>query len=210
MTNEEVVSLALPNSKQTPARLMAWCEALRAIDAAGVEGDVVECGVYRGASIVCSRLVAPTRTCWLYDTFAGMTAPSPQDGQRANAKFGSKPKWLAASRSQVEETIRGAGPGAFVPDKLKFVEGDVLVTLQDESVEKPAKIAALRIDTDWYASTKACLRALYPKLVAGGVVILDDYNYWPGAKTAADTYFGDGFVDANFLRIDGAAVMMWR
>ena len=69
----------------------------------------------------------------------------------------------------------------------RFVEGDVAQTLHQSA---PETIALLRLDTDWYESTRLGLEVFYPRLSVGGVCILDDYGHWQGARKAVDEYFG--------------------
>jgi predicted O-methyltransferase YrrM len=71
---------------------------------------------------------------------------------------------------------------------VRFVEGDVVQSLKIES-NLPESISVLRLDTDWYESTRAELEVLYPRLSPGGVLIIDDYGHWGGAKKAVDEYF---------------------
>jgi predicted O-methyltransferase YrrM len=70
--------------------------------------------------------------------------------------------------------------------RFRIVEGDVLETLPAQA---PAMLSVLRLDTDWYVSTKHELEQLYPRLLPGGVLIVDDYGYWRGARKATDDYF---------------------
>ncbi len=141
-----------------------------------------------------TRLGRTDRRLWLYDTFAGMTAPTELDveadtGKTAEQMMASTELgdgnnvWAHATRGDVEANLATTG---YPAENLVFVEGDVAVTLQ-ESV--PESIALLRLDTDWYESTRLGLEVLYPRLVVGGVCILDDYGHWKGARTAVDDYF---------------------
>src|SRR5260370_29532726 len=83
--------------------------------------------------------------------------------------------------------------------RVGLVQGDVLATIP---AEIPASVAGLRLDPDWYQSTRHELEQLYPRLSPGGVLIVDDYGYWRGARKATDEYFQT--VDARpfFSRID--------
>ncbi len=73
-------------------------------------------------------------------------------------------------------------------DELEFIQGDVFDTLR--CIEKlPDEISVLRLDTDWYESTKFELETLYPRLSQRGVLIIDDYGYWEGARKAVDEFF---------------------
>jgi O-methyltransferase len=164
-----------------------------------VSGDLVECGVWRGGSVMlmASTLLArgcTDRTIWIYDTFAGMPAPGDEDvqemsGRRAAEILGERvrsnedPFWGVACRARLEANLQRTG---YPVDRFRVVEGDVLATLPAAA---PAQVAILRLDTDWYRSTRHELEHLYPRLSPGGVLIVDDYGYWRGARKATDEYF---------------------
>lgn len=183
-----VIDRASKYSKASTERLQTMHDALISLDARGIAGDVVECGVWRGGHIILARLVSPQRRCWLYDTFTGMTEPGPYDRKRS----GNKPppekaknkKWTMASLEEVMENMRCEG----VLDKnlMQFVVGDVIETLNGPDL--PDTIALLRLDTDWYESTKKELEVLWPRLVLGGILIIDDYGHWMGVRKAVDEY----------------------
>jgi hypothetical protein len=147
---------------------------------------------------------APDRRIWLYDTFAGMTEPGSNDynarGTAADQlRTGDRdsPVLALAGRSEVEQNIRSTG---YSFDLLTFVEGDILQTIPQTA---PDRLALLRLDTDWYESTRHELNHLYPRLQPGGVLIIDDYGDWEGAKLAVDEYFADGPGFPLLCRIDG-------
>lgn len=164
-----------------------------------VPGDLVECGVWRGGSVMlmASTLLArgcTERTIWLYDTFDGASPPGDEDVQDMSgrpakdilaerARSEDDPFWALAPRAIVENNLRGTG---YPLDHFRFVEGDVLMTIPDQV---PARLALLRLDTDWYQSTRHELEQLYPRLSPNGVLIVDDYGYWRGARKATDEYF---------------------
>lgn len=206
-------------SKASRDRLQAMITACRLVDKKNIEGDVVECGVWRGGHIILARLVSPQRRCWMYDTFDGMTKPDPvrdtkmqEKGRPAILTWNSKTaygnKWAAASVEEVIENLSGEGVWSNQPDKCKMIVGRVEETLTNESL-LPEKIALLRLDTDWYASTKIELQKLYPRLQAGGVLIVDDFGHWRGCRDACLEYFrkiGVAF-DTEMTWIDYTAVM---
>jgi predicted O-methyltransferase YrrM len=181
------------------ARVDAVYEAATQIVDRGIPGDLVECGVYRGG---CSMAMAlglraagsTDRTIWLYDTFAGMTRPTEldvrlHDGQDALPKFEERATgqnsadWCAADVETVRANMRSTG---YPENHLRFVVGPVEKTLL---TDVPDCIALLRLDTDWYESTKVELEVLLPRLSPGGVLIVDDYNHWSGSRRAVDEYF---------------------
>lgn len=186
-------------------------DALRYVKENDVKGDVVECGVWRGGNIILARNILPDRRCWLYDTFTGMTMPGDDDkrrsGKRAkdayNAHLRDKEPWCMASLAEVRQIFEEKG---VLDDELcRFVEGDVLETFS-VSENLPEHISLLRLDTDWYASTKLELEVLYPLLVSGGVLIIDDYGHWLGCRRAVDEFFSGQ--DVTFKELDYTAVML--
>jgi len=194
-----VIAALAPYTMTSPERLWSLLGAVRHVTSLGLPGAFVECGVWRGGSVMAMagelmRLGVTDRPIWLYDTFAGMTDPTAEDveagsGVTAREMLASTDVgdgnnvWCVAGRADVEANVRSTG----YPDSmLTFVEGDVSATLVETA---PEQIALLRLDTDWYASTRSELEVLYPRLVEGGVCILDDYGHWGGARKAVDEYF---------------------
>jgi O-methyltransferase len=181
----------------SPERVYALIRAVEYLVADELVGDIVECGVWRGGSMmaVARTLLAmecKDRILWLYDTFAGMTRPGPRDvafdGVPAQAEFGRRrisdesSTWATASLSDVHSNLVGTG---YPETNIRFIQGPVERTLP---AAIPDRIALLRLDTDWYESTLHELEYLYPRLIAGGVLIIDDYGHWRGARQATDEY----------------------
>ena len=191
----------------SPERINALWEATQYVARANIPGSFVECGVWRGGSmmVVAKTLLSlndTSRDLYLFDTFEGMTTPTERDvaynGTSALAFFETRDDWCAASLVDVETNMKTTG----YPDHLiHYVRGPVEETIPEHI---PDEIALLRLDTDWYASTKHELLHLYPRLVMGGVLILDDYGHWEGSRGAVDEYFKEHQVVAPFLRIDSA------
>ena len=138
---------------------------------------------------------ATDRTIWLYDTFAGMTRPTDldvrlHDGADALPRFEAaatgenSADWCAADLTTVRNNMRSTG---HAEDHLRFVVGPVEETLRTKEI--PQRIALLRLDTDWYESTRVELEVLLPRLSPGGVIIIDDYNHWAGSRRAVDEHF---------------------
>ena len=159
-----------PYTMTSPERIDAVCQATRYIERAGIEGDVVECGVWRGGSMMAVartllEIGAPDRELYLYDTFAGMTEPSEMDtdrrGRTAMSQIkglepgGAGSEWCNASLPDVEINLRKTG---YPMGKVHFVPGLVEETIPQTI---PERIAFLRLDTDWYESTKHELEHLY-------------------------------------------------
>jgi O-methyltransferase len=193
-------------SKASRARLEAFKQALKFIDAAMTAGDIVECGVWQGGHIILARYLSPQRKCWLYDTFDGMTEPGEFDGEKAHEHWTAKGgrRWAACSVRQVRDNL--IAEKVYNPDLVRFIVGDVRETLRDDDL--PDKVALLHLDTDFYDSTKIEMQMLWPRLVAGGVLIVDDYGHWPGARRAVNEYFETFGIQNNLHRIDYTAYQM--
>lgn len=176
-------------------RQWAMIGATRYVDDANIPGEIVECGVWRGGNMLLARRVSRVpRKFYLFDTFAGMSEPTEADidvaGSSALSRFQNylKPthsEWAYASLEEVRANFEKLG---LLDDKVVFVKGKVEETLRRPE-NLPERIALLRLDTDWYESTLAELEILYPRLVPGGVLIIDDYGHWQGARKAFDEYF---------------------
>jgi hypothetical protein len=146
------------------------------------------------------------REFYLFDTFAGMPPPSTADvdcgGNPAIEVFQSMLRrdgssdWCRASANEVAEVLRTTG---YPMERIRLISGRVEETLPGSA---PAQIAVLRLDTDWYASTIHELEHLYPRLVAGGILIVDDYGHWRGARQACDEYFAAHPPMPLFHRVD--------
>ena len=162
-----------------------------------IHGDFVEAGVWRGgSSIVAKNLLGKNRNFYLFDTYSGMTEPSSKDTRVGSATSDfvlkkweesisdNRSSWDYASLEEVKKNFRKFN---VLDSSIRFVVGDVRKTLLEN--ELPEKIAILRLDTDFYDSTLIELQVLWPRLVQGGILILDDYGHWDGAKTAVDEYF---------------------
>ena len=196
----------------TPPRVYALVRAVEYVAARGVPGAIVECGVWRGGSMMAAaltllRLGVSDRELYLYDTFAGMPPPTEVDTTRSGERAAdllaqgdeSSHIWAIASLEDVRAAVLSVG---YSEARVHFVEGLVEETLPEAA---PQEIALLRLDTDWYRSTKHELEHLYPRLASGGVLILDDYGHWQGARRAVDEYLVENGLALLLNRIDGTA-----
>jgi O-methyltransferase len=201
-----------PYTMTTPPRVYALVRAVEYVATRGVPGAMVECGVWRGGSMMAAaltllRLGISDRDLYLYDTFAGMPPPSEADTTRSGERAAdllaqgdeSSHIWAIASLDDVRAAVLSVG---YPEERIHFVEGLVEETLPETA---PAEISLLRLDTDWYRSTKHELEHLYPRLAPGGVLILDDYGYWQGARRAVDEYLAENGLALLLNRVDGTA-----
>jgi hypothetical protein len=145
------------------------------------------------------------RKLWLYDTFSGMTSPGPNDidfqNRTAEDLMASEnPEtsliWAKNSLSDVQNAMAKTG---YPTKQIEYVVGPVETNIPQKI---PEKIALLRLDTDWYESTYHELCHLWPRLAVGGILIIDDYGHWAGAKKAVDQYFSEIGLRPFLHRID--------
>ncbi len=210
-----IIERCLPYTMTGVPRLQALIDAVRYCERAAVPGAFAECGVWRGGSVVAmittlQALGNTDRDIYLYDTFEGMTKPTERDvsqfdrpGLEIWEQADGRP-WPEFFDPQTfnQETVRATVAGTGYPEeRLHFVAGAIEDTVPDHA---PEQLALLRLDTDWYESTWHELVHLYPRLHAGGVLIVDDYGHWEGCMRAVDAYF-DGHAPPVLLsRIDYA------
>ena len=216
-TDRLIRSQVKPYTMTSDQRLWALLSAIKYISKKQIRGDLVECGVWKGGSAMAMALQLKEmgetgRDIWLYDTFSGMTEPSSKDVEYHSGRSASK---LLSSTKKVpgnnvwcicnkEEVIRNLKSTGYPFERFHIIEGDILKTLDNNT---PDRIALLRLDTDWYASTIKELEALYPKLVKGGICIIDDYGHWEGARSAVDEYFKKNDINVLMHYIDNTGRM---
>jgi hypothetical protein len=196
--------------------MLALVDAVRYCVVRGVPGAFAECGVWRGGSVLAMLLTLLElgeleRDVYLYDTFEGMTAPTEHDLSDLDppaletwrqAESGQHKAWndLFAPEVLNEESVRKLLLETGYPaSRLHFIRGPVEETIPDRV---PDEISLLRLDTDWYESTRHELVHLFPRLRPGGVLIIDDYGHWQGAQRAVDEYFASEHPPVLLTRID--------
>lgn len=195
--NASIIEAVKPYTMTTPANVNALIEAVRYIVDNHIDGAIVECGVWKGGSSIAAALTLQElgiddRDIYLYDTFSGMPAPTDSDvsvsGIKAESKFletktsDDSSTWVLSSLNEVKENFSITN---YPKEKVHFIKGKVEETIPDKI---PQEIALLRLDTDWYKSTKHEMIYLFPLLKKNGILIIDDYGSWQGAKQAIDEY----------------------
>jgi hypothetical protein len=210
LSDIEVIERVMPFTMTSAERIWALVHAVEHIVHAGIPGAIVECGVWKGGSMMAaaltlSRLGEQTRQLLLYDTFEGMPLPGivdrdhhdlSADAAMARAGVASFDQWCLAGQMEVKRNLLSTG---YSQERIHLVPGRVEQTIPSQA---PGQIALLRLDTDWYESTRHELLHLYPRLVPGGVLIIDDYGHWQGARRAVDEYFGEQRSCPLLCRID--------
>jgi hypothetical protein len=206
----DIDAMVRPFTMTSPERVMALCQSIAYIEAVNIPGAIVECGVWRGGSMMAAALAllslrSTSRPLYLFDTFTGMPPPGSRDrdlNERSAVEWLADPSWagdMVRARCGIEEVRAALRRTAYPEERVQFVPGRVEDTLP---VQAPHQIALLRLDTDWYESTSHELEHLWPRLVTGGVLILDDYGHWQGARRAVDEYFTRCAVDLPLHVID--------
>jgi O-methyltransferase len=183
----EIIERVQPYSMTSPERIFALVQAVRYISDAAIPGSIVEAGVWRGGSAMAAAMELMNRSeqmrdLYLYDTYKGMSEPTKEDVDMLGRAAKAQRAW---AYSPIEDVRRNLLSTGYPAENLHFVKGNVEDTIPGEA---PERIALLRLDTDWYTSTKHEMEHLYPRLVSGGVLIIDDYGYWEGARQAVDEY----------------------
>ncbi len=210
-SNIKTCDIVKPYTMTSPERVNALIEAVRYIVKSEINGAIVECGVWKGGS---SMAIARTllelgdinRDIYLYDTYSGMTAPTSADvsfrGVKASETFSTTiisedaSDWCLSSLEEVKKNMLSIG---YDKKKIHFIVGKVEITIPKNT---PKEIALLRLDTDWYESTKHELIHLFPLLKPNGILIIDDYGHWEGARKAVDEYISDNNIRILLNRID--------
>ena len=209
--SKEICDAVKPYTMTSSLRVNALVNAVQYVVKNNIEGALVECGVWRGGStmamaLALKRLGIEDREIFLYDTFSGMTEPKDIDisrnGVAAYKKFSEtrisedSSNWCYSPLEEVKKNVFSTG---YPINKFHFIKGKVEDTIPKDI---PREIALLRLDTDWYESTKHELIHLFSLLKVNGVLIIDDYGDWQGARRAVDEYFYENNVPILLNRID--------
>ena len=200
------------DSMTSAERMFGLYKAVEYVERAAVRGAIVECGVWRGGSMMLAALTllaggGATRDLFLFDTFAGL--PRPDDAADVDV-WGHRAIdwWLPhrvddessrSARAELDIVRANMSQTGYPSEHVFYVEGMVERTLPASA---PEQIAVLRLDTDWYASTRHSLETLYPRLSAGGVLIVDDYGHFDGARRAVDEYIAARRLPLLLHRLD--------
>lgn len=181
-----------------PPKLETLIEAVRHIARHRIEGDIVECGVWRGGSMQAVALTLmeqgdTDRELHLYDTFSGMSEPTAEDVRVHQGQVRTAAEMLAESDKDAQvwavagiDVVKdGMATTGYPAERVHYYPGMVEETIPDHA---PERIALLRLDTDWYASTRHELEHLWDRLSPGGILIIDDYGDWEGARKAVDEW----------------------
>jgi O-methyltransferase len=207
---QSIVLTVKPFTMTSSQRIISLCNAVEHVVRHNIPGDFVECGVWRGGSMMAAALALQhlgdtNRDLFLFDTFEGMTPPSDADVRADDHKSAaeilqtSAPDSVMWANASLEDVTANMGRTGYPKDRIHFIRGLVENTIPSNA---PEKIALLRLDTDWYSSTKHELANLYPRLAPNGIMIVDDYGYWRGSRQAVDEYIAENKLPIFLHRID--------
>lgn len=203
-----------PNTMTSSGKIHELDQCLGKIVNDKIAGDYIECGTYRGglAALMLDNIIFNKldKKVWIYDTFQGMSEPGEIDvstkNENALETFSATKNtetgfanWCKATIDVVQSTL-----SLVYSNYEKFAHliiGKVEDTLQFDT-NIPKQISLMRLDTDWYESTKIELEKFYHRLSIGGIVIIDDYGLWKGQKLAVDEFF-DKLDKASFTNVEG-------
>lgn len=146
------------------------------VRAAGIPGDIVECGVCDGgtAALLGSVVSLQQRRLWLYDSFEGMPVTTDADGAEAAEWVGK----CVGSEEKVTDILAQCG----VPKDSTVIRKGWFEDTFKQAL--PEQVALLHIDADWHSSVTLCLDTFYDRVVPGGGIVLDDFGYWEGCREA--------------------------
>ncbi len=217
---KKIIRAVRPYTMTGTDKTFALIQAVRYVTRHAIPGDIVECGVWRGGSMQAAAraLIAAgdtSRDLRLFDTYEGMPPPSQQDIRRQDnrtaeellAEESPENSWVWAVAT-LDDVRQGFAQVPYPAERVHFVQGRVEETIPAQA---PERIAILRLDTDWYESTRHELEHLYPRLSPGGVLLLDDYGYWEGARQAVDEFLDETGERLLLTRTDSGrlAVKPW-
>ncbi len=205
------LDIVTPYTMTSIERITELYYSLEYIRNNNIKGDFVESGVWKGGNVLgvmeyFKYYDMTDRKVWLYDTFQGMTMPEDVDVDLGNQKASDNIKsWVELTYLPINEVKQNLSRSNYPIENVKFIIGDVCETLNVDN-NLPTQISILRLDTDWYKSTKKELEVLYPLLSNKGVLIVDDYGHWKGSKKAVDDYFKNDNIE--IIKIDYSAIKM--
>lgn len=188
MEDSKIIEFVSPYTLLSHERLQNILDSISTLEKENIPGDLIEIGVFKGGAIMAMALKCKQLNCnrkiIAYDTFEGMTLPTSYDitfqGLEAKNNYVMPDIKCASSFENTKANIDKAEY-----KNIEYVIGDILLQKKEDV---PKKIALLRLDTDWYESTKYELEIFEPNVMKGGFVIVDDYGHWLGCRKAVDEF----------------------
>jgi len=206
-------SMVMNHTMGSFPRLASLWSQVRYLDRHSLTGAMVECGVWKGGAAGLMALAhmhqrnPPDRDLYLFDSWEGLPEPkASMDGNSAVKYAIGRASGALKSIGQCVSAIEDASDLlelriGYPRHLLHYQKG----WFQDTVIASAAslgEIALLRLDGDWYESTKVCLQALYPQVRKYGVVVIDDYGHWEGCRAAVDEFIGTLAAPIMLHRVD--------
>ncbi len=220
---EDLIRVIRPYTMVAHKALLILYQQVVYCERQNLKGCYIECGVWKGGAIGLMALANlkfgfQRRHIHLFDSFQEICEPDETvDGKRAIKEvyeWAKEPGKAGKLRPLKGIYDHRGGPGTlqenkalleniigYKKDYLHYHKGWFQETLP-KVAESIDQIAMLRIDADWYASTKICLDYLYNKVVKGGFVIIDDYGAYEGCKKAVDEFMQANKVSAFLCHVN--------
>jgi hypothetical protein len=194
----------------SPIRCCRLWDSCKQVLDGNIPGCFVECGVWKGGSSAMMALAVKNagqkRHLHLFDSFEGLPEPTEKDGEQAAIYSGGRNQGKLATVNQcwagLDEVRHLILDEIKVPEELAHFHVGWFQNTIPVDAGQLGLIALLRLDGDWYDSTKICLEHLYPLLSPGGIIILDDYYYWEGCRKATDEYRLKNNINSPIQQID--------
>lgn len=191
-----ILSRVMPYTMVGKERVLNLYRLALMVKKEGIEGDIVECGVANGGTAAVLAHLATgkssNRIVWLFDSFKGMPATTPLDGEEAK-------QWVGKALGNKEKVLEVLKKVDADLNKVKIIEGMFEETFPMMTIPK---IALLNIDADWYESVKLCLEKFYDSVVSGGFISIDDYGHWEGCRRAVDEFFAKRGLNYELNTVD--------
>ncbi len=192
---------------------LAW-----SVEREKASGAFVECGVWRGGCAAVLAAVAAAagsaRHTWLFDSFEGMPEATPEDKERAKTlghnRTGGKLVPVGTNVATVDEVRELLFDDLRLDERLITIAKGWFQNTLPKYKSQVGPISILRLDSDWYESTKVCLENLYDQVISWGYVIIDDYGSFPGCRQAVDEFLGNRNLVVEFKQIDAVRVFFQK
>ena len=186
-----------PHTMLSSRRLRGLYDAVRYAVSNDIAGEIVECGTARGGSAALMgltlRQLDSRKALWVFDTFEGLPEPTEADPDLRIAR-----SYVGKCRGELEE-VRSLFRDVEILAQSRIVKGLFQNTLPETKI---SQIAVLHLDGDWYESIRVCLEVLYDRVSPGGIIQIDDYGYWAGARRAVDEFMEKEGIKTELQRID--------
>lgn len=178
--------------KQRIGKLIAHYELFKMSQ--DINGEIIECGVFKGASLVRFAMFRKLfqsefeKRIIGFDSFAEFPQTNFEEDKKLRDHIVKEAGEQSISTDQLMEVLKNKG----CDNSVDLIAGDITVTIPEYIRKNPdIRISLLNLDTDIYEPSVTILENFYPKLEKGGILILDDYNVFPGETKAVDDYFKD-------------------